>query len=70
MGLKARQLVRQYAVPAFAVDEKNRIVAWNDKARVSFGFAPQAVLGRSSGDILEIGDRRPQQGRGRVEGLP
>lgn len=54
--MRARQLVTQSAVPAFAVDEKNRIVAWNDKARESFGLAPQAVLGRNSGDVLEIRD--------------
>jgi PAS domain S-box-containing protein len=56
MGLRTRQLVQQSAVPAFAVDERNRIVAWNDKAHEAFGFALKAVLGRASGDALEIRD--------------
>src|SRR5688572_21477661 len=56
MSLKARQLVKQSTVPAFAVDERNQIVAWNDQAHAVFGLEPKAVLGRSSADALEVRD--------------
>jgi DNA-binding CsgD family transcriptional regulator len=56
MTLKTRQLVKQSSVPAFAVDERNRIVAWNDLCQQVFGFAPKAVLGQSGGDVLEMRD--------------
>ena len=56
MSTKARQLVLKSTVPAFAVDEKNRVVALNDQAQESFGFRPKAVLGRNSGDAFETRD--------------
>jgi DNA-binding CsgD family transcriptional regulator len=56
MPLRAHQLVKQATVAAFAVDERDRIVAWNENAHQAFGFPPKAVLGRSSGDALEIRD--------------
>ena len=56
MSLKARQLVRQSEVPAFAVDETNRIFAWNDQARDLLGLAAKAAIGRPSADVIEARD--------------
>lgn len=56
MSLRARRLVRESEVAAFAVDETNRTFAWNDHARDLLGFAPKAVLGRDSADVVEAKD--------------
>ena len=43
-------------IAAFAVDENNRITAWNRRAEELLGRPPEEVLGREIGEILEARD--------------
>ena len=51
-----RKLVAGTADPAFAVDGKRLVVAWNEAAGELFGVPAEAAIGRSCASIVHAGD--------------
>ena len=56
LSSRARRLVGESDIAAFAVDASNRILAWNDAASELLGFSSGDVVGRDSADVIELRD--------------
>jgi PAS domain S-box-containing protein len=53
---RARRLVAESDIAAFAVDAHKRILAWNDEASELLGFSSGDVVGRDGADVIEPRD--------------